>query len=77
MRGMNPIQITSLLPVEPSRERTVRAIAETEVERALQEGGRLRPEWLDRFANWWAAVTRELRPGAAVDPGPRRAAGER
>ncbi|GAA2818906.1 hypothetical protein [Saccharopolyspora taberi] len=67
---MNPIQIDALLSEKPSRDRTARAAIDAEVDRALREGGRLRPEWLDRFARWWASAVRELKPGAAVDPGP-------
>lgn len=67
---MNPIQIDPFGYSTSSRELTARAVRGAEIDRALQEGGRLRPEWLDRFANWWASATEVLRPGAAVDPGP-------
>ncbi|MEV0086536.1 hypothetical protein [Saccharopolyspora sp. NPDC050642] len=67
---MNPIQIESYGYSESSRELTARAVRGAEIDRALKEGGLLRPAWLDRFANWWASATAALRPGAAVDPGP-------
>ncbi|MEU6266723.1 hypothetical protein [Saccharopolyspora shandongensis] len=67
---MNPIQIEPYEHFESSRELTARAACDAEIDRALQEGGRLRPRPLDRFANWWASATAALRPGAAVDPGP-------
>lgn len=66
---MSPIQI-DLRDDGRGRGAAGRAAAD----RALQEGARLRPEWLSRFIGWWAAATTPLRPGAAVDPGPHRAA---
>ncbi|MER7080286.1 hypothetical protein SAMN02982929_05173 [Saccharopolyspora kobensis] len=67
---MNPIQIE---PQDTGHALTAAAAREAEIDRALSEGGRLRPRWLDQFANWWAATTAPLSPGAAVDPGTRRA----
>ncbi|MEV5541115.1 hypothetical protein AB0L13_30165 [Saccharopolyspora shandongensis] len=67
---MNSNQIELYGYLESSRELTARAVRDAEINRALREGGRLSPWWLDRFANWWASVTAALRPGAAVDPGP-------
>lgn len=64
---MNPIQFD--LP-DGGSARTRCAAKRAEVDRALREGARLRPEWLNRFIGWWAAATAPLRPGAAVDPGP-------
>ncbi|MER7013236.1 hypothetical protein ABT324_17600 [Saccharopolyspora sp. NPDC000359] len=64
---MNPIQFE---PQDTGRGLTANAAQQAEVDRALVEGGRLQPRWLDRFANWWAATSAPLRPGAAVDPGP-------
>ncbi|MGP4015147.1 hypothetical protein [Saccharopolyspora sp. 5N708] len=67
---MNPFQMDPLEPGRTGRELTAAAAKRAEIEQALREGGRLRPGWLDRFANWWAGATEELRPGAALDPGP-------
>ncbi|CAM06154.1 hypothetical protein A8924_7353 [Saccharopolyspora erythraea NRRL 2338] len=67
---MNAFPIEFPLRDESNRRRSAEAAAQADIERALREGGRLRPVWLDRFANWWAMAVRELRPGAAVDPGP-------
>ncbi len=33
------------------------------IDQALRHGGRLRPLWLDHFANWWAETTAPLRIG--------------
>lgn len=65
---MNPLQIE---PQDTRHALTAAAARGTEIDRALSEGGRLRPRWLDRFANWWASTTAPLNPGAAVDPGRR------
>ncbi|MDA3627460.1 hypothetical protein [Saccharopolyspora oryzae] len=64
---MNPLQIE---PQDTGHALSVAAARRTELDRALSEGGRLRPRWLDRFAVWWAKASAELSPGAAVDPGP-------
>lgn len=59
---MSPIQTEAL--VRDSRERIARY---TNIDRTLAEGGRLWPDWLDRFANWWANAVAPLRLGASID----------
>lgn len=54
-----------------SRELSQSAAETVRVNEALNEGGYLRPVWLDRFANWWAEAVSALRIGEAVDPTPR------
>ncbi|GAA2329365.1 hypothetical protein GCM10009854_00130 [Saccharopolyspora halophila] len=53
----NPIQFD--LP-DDGRDRARRAAGRAETDRALQEGARLRPEWLSRFIGWWAAAATPL-----------------
>ncbi|MGW1677134.1 hypothetical protein [Saccharopolyspora sp. NPDC002376] len=64
---MHPSQIASRVT---GCELTAAADRQREIDRALSEGGRLWPLWLDRFADWWVKASAALRPGAAVGPGP-------
>ena len=71
---MTPFEIEAELRVRRDHlsEGAARSVA---LDRALQDGGRLRPAWLDHFANWWAAATAALRLGdihdVRVTPPPR------